>query len=131
MLALLAAPSIRELAARIESDRSGARAAYDLIVPLQTSGSGTPLFCIHPGGGEVLVFVNLAKYFVHERPFYAVRARGFDPGEQPFQSWAELASCYADAIRQRQPHGPYALAGYSFGAAAAFEVAKVLEAAGE
>ncbi|MFD6455889.1 thioesterase domain-containing protein, partial [Nocardia sp. NPDC060220] len=30
-----------------------------------------------------------------------------------------------------QPHGPYALAGYSFGAAVAFEIAKRLEAEGE
>lgn len=131
VLALLSAPSIRELAARIEADQNGDQASYDPIVPLQTSGTGTPLFCIHPGGGEVLVFVNLAKYFVHERPFYALRARGFGPGEQPFESWAELAGCYAEAIRARQPHGPYAIAGYSFGAAAAFEVAKILEASGE
>lgn len=75
--------------------------------------------------------MNLAKYFVHERPFYALRARGFDPGEKPFESFAEMVRVYADAIRSRQPHGPYAIAGYSFGAAVAFEVARLLEAEGE
>ncbi|MFE5966460.1 AMP-binding protein [Streptomyces sp. NPDC056463] len=133
VLAILTSPSVRELAARVEAGLSGAPdpTPYDPIVPLQTSGDGTPLFCVHPGVGEVLVFVNLAKYFVHERPFYALRARGFHPGEKPFSSFAEMARAYADAIRARQPHGPYAIAGYSFGAAVAFEVAKLLEEEGE
>ncbi|MFE1882445.1 AMP-binding protein [Streptomyces diastatochromogenes] len=131
VLAILTSPSVRELAARVEAGRSGEPAPYDPIVPLQTSGDGTPLFCVHPGVGEVLVFVNLAKYFVHERPFYALRARGFNPGEKPFESFDEMARTYADAIRAKQPHGPYAIAGYSFGAAVAFEVAKLLEAEGE
>ncbi|SOD85158.1 non-ribosomal peptide synthetase [Streptomyces sp. Ag109_G2-15] len=131
VLAILTSPSIRELAARVEAGRSGEPAPYDPIVPLQTSGEGTPLFCVHPGVGEVLVFVNLAKYFVHERPFYALRARGFNPGEKPFESFDEMARSYADAIRAKQPHGPYAIAGYSFGAAVAFEVAKLLDAEGE
>ncbi|MFE6399353.1 AMP-binding protein [Streptomyces alboflavus] len=131
VLTILGSPSIRALAARIETGHSGASSPYDPVVPLQTSGEGTPLFCVHPGVGEVLVFVNLAKYFVRERPFYALRARGFNPGEKPFESFAEMARAYADAIRSTQPHGPYALAGYSFGAAVAFEVAKLLEAEGE
>ncbi|MFI8240961.1 AMP-binding protein [Streptomyces sp. NPDC085866] len=131
LISLFTAPTVRDLAARIEGTRDAGQSGYDPVVPLQTSGTGTPLFCIHPGGGEVLVFVNLAKYFVHERPFYALRARGFDGTAEPFGSWKEMTRCYTEAIRRRQPHGPYAVAGYSFGAAAAFEVAKQLEAEGE
>ncbi|CAM5293957.1 2-succinylbenzoate--CoA ligase [Streptomyces avidinii] len=135
VLTILTSPTIRELAVRVEEARSGGRdrapAPYDPLVALQTGGDKTPLFCVHPGVGEVLVFVNLAKYFVHERPFYALRARGFNPGERPFASFAEMARTYADAIRAKQPHGPYAIAGYSFGAAVAFEVAKLLEEEGE
>ncbi|WP_121828319.1 non-ribosomal peptide synthetase [Streptomyces sp. S1] len=131
VLAILTSPSVRELAARIEAEARDVPVPYDPVVPLQTGGDGTPLFCVHPGVGEVLVFVNLAKYFAHERPFYALRARGFNPGEEPFASFDEMARTYADAVRARQPHGPYAIAGYSFGAAVAFEVAKILEEAGE
>ncbi|KAK9764462.1 hypothetical protein K7432_008003 [Basidiobolus ranarum] len=54
---------------------------YDPVVPLQVTGSGVPIFFVHPGVGEVLIFVNLAKYFVNERPFYALRARGFDENQ--------------------------------------------------
>ncbi|MGR3933101.1 AMP-binding protein [Streptomyces sp. BRA346] len=131
VLAILTAPSVRELAKRLTVGEEEGPAGYDPIVPLQTSGDKTPLFCVHPGVGEVLVFVNLAKYFVQERPFYALRARGFNPGEKPFESFDEMARTYAAAIRERQPHGPYALAGYSFGSAVAFEIAKILEAEGE
>ncbi|KAH7886719.1 putative quinone synthetase [Phlebopus sp. FC_14] len=104
---------------------------YDPIVPLQLTGSKTPIFMVHPGVGEVLIFVNLAKYFQNERPFYALRARGFEPGQPFFTSMDEMVSCYAAAVKRTQPAGPYAIAGYSYGGVVAFEVAKRLEAMGD
>lgn len=130
IITVLMAPTVRELAARLGEDEATVR-PYDPLVPMQVVGDKTPLFCVHPGVGEVLVFVNLAKYFVGDRPFYALRARGFNSGEKPFESFEEMVATYVDAIRAKQPHGPYAVAGYSYGAAVAFEVAKVLEAQGE
>lgn len=136
VMRLLRSPSVRELARWLDdgdrADGAGAVAeSYQPLVPLQRSGDRTPLFCVHPGVGEVLVFVNLAKYFVNERPFHALRARGFGAGESYFGSFAEMVRTYVDAVRAEQPHGPYALAGYSYGGAVAFEMAKVLEAQGE
>ncbi|MGW5422563.1 alpha/beta fold hydrolase [Streptomyces sp. NPDC003943] len=132
VITVLTNPTVRQLAARLAEDASGVvERPYDPIVPMQVIGDKTPLFCVHPGVGEVLVFVNLAKYFVGDRPFYALRARGFNPGEKPFESFEEMVSTYVAAIREKQPHGPYALAGYSYGGAVAFEMAKVLEAEGE
>ncbi|WP_253195645.1 non-ribosomal peptide synthetase [Streptomyces sp. JHA26] len=132
IITVLRAPTVRALAARLaERELPGGPEEYDPIVPLQTGGDKTPLFCVHPGVGEVLVFVNLAKYFVGDRPFYALRARGFNEGEKPFATFDQMVDSYVDAIRARQPHGPYAVAGYSFGAAVAFEIAKVLRSRGE
>lgn len=131
VVTLLTAPTVRALAARLARRDEADGQAYDPIVPLQTSGDKTPLFCVHPGVGEVLVFVNLAKYFVGDRPFYALRARGFNEHEKPFTSFEEMVDTYVAAIRSRQPHGPYAVAGYSYGGAVAFEIAKVLESQGE
>jgi acyl-CoA synthetase (AMP-forming)/AMP-acid ligase II/thioesterase domain-containing protein/acyl carrier protein len=131
VITVLTAPTVRMLAAHLDGNgRSGTR-VYDPIVPMQTNGTKTPLFCVHPGVGEVLVFVNLAKYFVGDRPFYALRARGFNEGEKPFTSFDEMVATYVHAIRARQRHGPYAVAGYSYGGAVAFEIAKVLESQGE
>ncbi|KAG1743825.1 atromentin synthetase [Suillus lakei] len=105
---------------------------YDPIVPLQLSGNKTPIFFVHPGIGEVLIFVNLAKYFHNERPFYAFRARGFDAGHPFFTSMDEMVSCYCQQQSRRpRRQGPYAIAGYSYGGVVAFEVAKRLEAMGD
>ncbi|KAG1865970.1 atromentin synthetase [Suillus subluteus] len=104
---------------------------YDPIVPLQLSGNKTPIFFVHPGSGEVLTFVNIAKYFHNERPFYAFRARGFDADHPYFTSMDEMVSCYTAAVKKTQTTGPYAIAGYSYGGVVAFEVAKRLEAMGD
>ncbi|SEG55082.1 Acyl-CoA synthetase (AMP-forming)/AMP-acid ligase II [Thermomonospora echinospora] len=129
LASILRAPTVRALAALL--DGSARPGGYDPIVPLQLTGDRTPLFCVHPGVGEVLVFVNLAAYFTGERPFYALRARGFGPGERHFADFGEMVSCYVAAIRRRRPTGPYAIAGYSYGGAVAYEIARTLEAQGQ
>jgi thioesterase domain-containing protein len=42
-----------------------------------------------------------------------------------------MVDSYLQAIRDVQPHGPYAVCGYSYGGVVAFEIAKRLEALGE
>jgi thioesterase domain-containing protein/acyl carrier protein len=124
-------PTPRALASHISSGRIRVGQTYDPIVPLQHSGTGTPLFCIHPGNGGVLTYINLAKYFANDRPFLALQPRGFNHDEACFETFDAMVSTYHAAIRQRQPRGPYALAGYSLGGNIAFEIAKLLEMQGE
>jgi acyl-CoA synthetase (AMP-forming)/AMP-acid ligase II/thioesterase domain-containing protein len=100
---------------------------YDPIVVLQADGDKTPIWLFHPGIGEVLVFLGLSKY-LQGRPVYALRARGFEIGQTHFESIPEAVSIYHAAIKSKQPNGPYALAGYSFGTMLAFETSKVLQA---
>ncbi|OJJ02028.1 hypothetical protein ASPVEDRAFT_41546 [Aspergillus versicolor CBS 583.65] len=125
-------PTARGLAARITSTGSQVGHVYDPVVTLQSHGSKTPLWLVHPGVGEVLVFVNLA-HLITDRPVHAFRAKGFNAaqGETPFANLEELLTTYYTAIKQRQPHGPYAIAGYSFGGMVAFEVTKMLERGGD
>lgn len=124
-------PTVRGLALYAERATESKKLEYDPIVAMQLTGSGTPLFCVHPGNGGVLIFVSLAKYFVNERPFYALRPRGFNKGEEFFATFDEMVETYLEAISTRQPHGPYALAGYSVGCPIAFEIARRLEERGE
>jgi acyl-CoA synthetase (AMP-forming)/AMP-acid ligase II/thioesterase domain-containing protein/acyl carrier protein len=131
---LLTAPTARALAAYLHknpADKLKTNDDYDPIIPMQQSGTRTPLFCVHPGAGEVLVLLDMAKYFAGDRPFYALRARGFTEGETPFASHHEMITTYTRAIRDRQPHGPYALAGYSSGGIIAFAIARELQSQGE
>ncbi|KAK2595095.1 hypothetical protein QQS21_007180 [Conoideocrella luteorostrata] len=104
---------------------------YDPIVVLRSSGTKTPLWLVHPGVGEVLVFVGLAQHMsTDDRPIYALRARGFEPGQSQFSDIDEIVSTYIAAVCRKQPHGPYAIAGYSYGTMLAFEMAKRLETEG-
>jgi acyl-CoA synthetase (AMP-forming)/AMP-acid ligase II/thioesterase domain-containing protein len=128
---LLAEPTIRGLAKLIDSGAPGRAADYAPLVTLQRTGSKTPLFCIHPGTGEIMLYVSLSTYFTSERPFHALRARGFNRGESFFSTWDEMIDSYVEAIQAQQPRGPYAVAGYSYGGAVSFEIAKRLEAKGE
>jgi acyl-CoA synthetase (AMP-forming)/AMP-acid ligase II/thioesterase domain-containing protein len=103
---------------------------YSPVVTFWSSGTKTPLWLIHPGVGEVLVFVGLAQHLRDDdRPVYALRARGFEEGQECFASIDETVTTYVSAIRQQQPRGAYAIAGYSYGTMLAFEVAKKLDAA--
>jgi len=113
------------------SQRSGQVVAYDPIVCLNPSGSKPPIFLVHPGVGEILVFINLARVLNDDRPIYAIRARGFEDGQESFSTFEEMVDTYATAIEARYPSGPYFVGGYSFGGAVAFEIGKKLHAKGK
>jgi acyl-CoA synthetase (AMP-forming)/AMP-acid ligase II/thioesterase domain-containing protein/aryl carrier-like protein len=125
IIMLLTNPTVRDLSAALSKLQSSR--GYDPVVRLQTGGKKTPLWLVHPGVGEVLVFLNLAS-FLQDRPVYALRARGLTGDESPFANIAEAVSIYHSAIKDIQPVGPYAIAGYSYGTMLAFEISKVLEA---
>jgi acyl-CoA synthetase (AMP-forming)/AMP-acid ligase II/thioesterase domain-containing protein len=127
VITMMTNPTVRGLSGALSKLQE--EHVYSPVVVLQSQGDKTPLFLIHPGVGEVLVFLNLAKYIV-DRPVYAIRARGFD-GEEFFNDIPEVISTYHKAIKEVQPNGPYALAGYSYGSMIAFEISKVLESKGD
>lgn len=123
--------TIRALATVIDHLRvSQYNISYNPVVTLQPNGHKTPLFLVHPGIGEMLVFLGLVQYFP-DRPIYAMRARGLNEGEEPFTSLEEVITTYHHALKARQPQGPYAIAGYSYGSMVAFQIAKILEANGD
>ncbi|PYH40965.1 non-ribosomal peptide synthetase [Aspergillus saccharolyticus JOP 1030-1] len=129
MITLMTNSTVRDLASALH-DLQQKQQEYNPVVKLQGQGSKKPLWLVHPGVGEVLVFLNLAKFLV-DRPVYALRARGFNDGETPFETIEEVVATYHAAIKREQPEGPYALAGYSYGSMLAFEVGKVLESHGD
>ncbi|MCJ1467234.1 hypothetical protein MMC07_005857 [Pseudocyphellaria aurata] len=126
----LTSPTVGGMAKALDNLGLEKGAPYNPVVPLQASGDKTPLWLVHPGVGEILVFLNLAKTFT-DRPVYALRARGFNAGDDVFGSLEEVIDTYYTAIKKSQPQGPYAIAGYSFGAMLVFEVIKRLEANGD
>lgn len=90
-----------------------------------------PLFLVHPGGGNVLCYLPLARALPDDLPCYAFQARGITGGEPPVQTIDEMAASYVEAMRGAQPSGPYTIAGWSFGGFVAYEMARQLAKQGE
>ncbi|MFB6889990.1 condensation domain-containing protein [Kitasatospora sp. NPDC056327] len=128
-------PTVEGLAAladRAGRDGTGSAAGQlDVLLPLRPEGTGTPLFCIHPGAGVGWPYAALLGGLDPQRPLWALQARGLRPGSEPAGSVAGMAEDYLRQIRTVHPHGPFHLLGWSFGGLVAFELAARLRAAGE
>jgi thioesterase domain-containing protein len=94
-------------------------------------GSRSPLFCIHPSGGNVLGYVEFASYLDPDLPVFGLQANGVVEGQEPNRRVPQMANVYLEKIRDVQPHGPYYLGGESFGGLVAYEIACQMVAAGE
>jgi amino acid adenylation domain-containing protein len=101
------------------------------VVAINASGQRQPLFLVHPVGGNVLCYVELARALGPDQPVFALRAPGLAQGESVVTSVEELAERYVTAVRLHQRHGPYHLGGWSFGGVVAYEMARRLSDAGE
>ncbi|MFH8978198.1 non-ribosomal peptide synthase/polyketide synthase [Streptomyces sp. NPDC017890] len=126
---LFEAPTVAGLSERLVMDDP--EDALDVVLPLRSSGTGTPLFCIHPGGGISWSYSGLLNHIGPQHPVYAIQARGLGRPETLPASFEEMAADYADQIRKIQPQGPYLLLGWSAGGLIAHALACELQARGE
>jgi amino acid adenylation domain-containing protein len=100
------------------------------LVELQR-GSKTPFFSVHPIGGNVHCYMELARLLGPEQPFYGLQSPELSYGGEPHRSVEGMAAHYIEQIRLVQPQGPYQLGGWSFGGVVAFEMARQLQTEGE
>lgn len=126
---LFKAPTV-ELLAGLLRQRAGASTRSPLV-PIQPRGSLRPFFCVHPAGGNVLCYRELAQSLGHAQPFYGLQARGLDGAQEPAAEIEAMAGDYIDAMRRAQPAGPYLIGGWSMGGLVAFEMSRQLQARGE
>ncbi|MEV5430227.1 amino acid adenylation domain-containing protein [Streptomyces sp. NPDC052701] len=124
----------RHLARLLTAGAAADPALSEDIVALRPRGEGTPLFCVHPAGGEAIGFRHLAACPELRNPLYALQAppaASADGAPHEDQSVEALAACYLKAVRTVAPAGPYLLLGWSMGGLVAFEMARLLEQRGE
>ncbi|MCP4658832.1 MAG: non-ribosomal peptide synthetase, partial [bacterium] len=95
------------------------------LVAIRPQGSRPPFFCVHPVGGDVLCYSDLARRLGPEQPFYGLQLPDRE-GELFLTTIGEMAEHYLEAIREVQPEGPYRLGGWSMGGLVAFEMARRL-----
>jgi thioesterase domain-containing protein len=125
---LLLGSTIEELAARLRGVIPSHAASS--LIPLKSSGPGHPLFLVHPIGGGVFCYNDLARRLDGSRAVFGLQSRGLDDDAAPETDLVRMASRYVDAIVAQFPEGPYYLGGWSMGGVVAFEMATQLSAAG-
>jgi amino acid adenylation domain-containing protein len=118
--------TIERLATFLKQDASSM--SWSCLVEFQSLGSKPPLFFVHPGGGNVHSYYDLASCLGSDRPFYAFQEPGLYKEQALFTSIEDMAAYYIEAMKTAQPEGPYFIGGWSFGGLVAFEMARQLSA---
>ena len=89
---------------------------------LRAEGSRPPLYLIHPAGGSSAVYRALVDRLDQDQPCIGLERLP----DTEFAEVTEQAAEYARIIRERDPHGPWAVGGWSFGGVVGHEVARLL-----
>ena len=96
------------------------------IVPLQASGTRTPVFAAPGHNGDVFCYRALAQRLGEDQPFFGLQPPGVDGQDAPLERVEDLAACFARQVRAFRPQGPYIIAGYCAGGTVAYELAQQL-----
>ena len=123
------APAAR--ASVVQRSAGNGAPAFNPLVSIRSGKEWPPFFCVHGAGGNVLNFRDVARAMSGAHPFYGLQAHGVDGATAPLETIEQMASAYLMKIRELQPEGPYLLGGYSGGGLVAFEMAHLLNAAGQ
>ncbi|MEH1030101.1 amino acid adenylation domain-containing protein, partial [Micromonospora profundi] len=130
--ALFADPTLERLAAVVDraGDADTAGSAGNGLVTLHQAAGRPPLFLVHPSGGSVTSYAQLAGTLGDDQPVHAIE----DPALRHAEAVGDLAAraaTYVDLIRQVQPDGPYHVGGWSLGGVVALEMARQFADAGD
>jgi thioesterase domain-containing protein len=117
---------------------------FGVAVPLTVSNAvQNPLFCIHPGTGDVWSYRTLASQLAPDFQLWGLQVPGYaaitdNPREticaplllEEYRSLEHLAIHYCEVITKLQPAGDCRLLGWSSGGLLALEVARQLQERG-
>jgi thioesterase domain-containing protein len=114
------------------------RARYLHLVPMHPGADRerpgdrrSPFFLVAGMFGNVLNLRHLAHLVGADRRFFGLQARGLYGDSAPHETFEEMARAYLAEMRSVQPHGPYAIGGFSGGGITAYEMAQQLVREGE
>jgi amino acid adenylation domain-containing protein len=122
--------TVKKLAALLQKEETNGR-AWDALVPIKTEGKKDPLYLVHGGGLNTLIFKYVSGHMDLEQPVYALQALGLNGSTELLYTIEEIAAKYNSEILEINPTGPYMIGGYSLGGKIAFEMAKQFLAMGK
>ena len=123
---IFASPTIAAMAALIEQGN----AASSTLVALNAGTTPTTLYCIHPVGGQVLFYRELAEILAGQVTVIGIQSPEAALLPLRFDSLQAAARSQATAIAAHQPEGPVRLLGWSSGGSFAAAIAQALEETG-
>ncbi len=126
LTALVSSPTVESLAQVLNLSE-----AMDSLVLLREGGSKLPVFLVHDGDGETLLYRNLANRLDRGHPVYGLQPYADANFPMLHTRIPDMAAHYVEKIRSVQPHGPYLLGGMCAGGVIAFEMAQQLQNQGE
>lgn len=100
--------------------------ADDLLVPMLTNVSGTPVIAVAGADGSVLALQTLRRAMDGIRPMFGLQAVGVDGQREPLDSIHAMAEANVAALAALRDCRKLSLLGYSNGAVVAFEMAHQL-----
>jgi amino acid adenylation domain-containing protein len=128
LAALFQLRTVERIAARLRAGRQPER--QDVLVEIQPGGEGSPVFLVHPVGGNVFCYSELARALAG-RPCFGIQTPAPGSGLPVLRKLEDMAGLYCARVREAQPSGPYVLGGWSMGGPIALEMARRLRAAGD
>ena len=126
MTTLIQAPTLEQLA-RLLTDT----ASRDSLVLIRDGGDKPPLFLVHDGDGETMLYRNLALLLKPDHAVFGLQPHSREHVPITHTRIDEMAAYHIDRIRSVQSRGPYLVGGMCAGGVIAFEIARQLQSQGE
>jgi FkbH-like protein len=126
LTSIIEAPTVC-LMASLLSDRD----SRDSLVLIRAGGEMPPLFLVHDGDGETMLYRNLALRLEADRPVYGLQPWSRVNYPILHTRIEEMAAYHISKIQSVQPSGPYFLGGMCAGGVIAFEIALQLQCRGQ
>jgi FkbH-like protein len=126
LTSLIGAPTVEQLAQLLAGS-----AERDSLVLIRDGGTKPPLFLVHDGDGETMLYRNLALLLEPGHRVFGLQPRAWKNAPMIDTRIPEMAAYHIDRIRSVQPRGPYLLGGMCAGGVIAFEIGRQLQSQGE